>query len=234
MRALLADDHSIVRMALKHILKDLDPNVQVVEAADADQALKRLNESPVDLAVIDLAMPFADARFIPAAVGAAAPAPVVVFSMNEDPRVAQASISQGAKAFIPKSTSDSLIPNILRLVLAGGIYLPPELAGCGIPPGADGASSGARRALGLPDSAPLSQVSLDSGPALRLDHLTRRQYQVLELLAEGLSNNEIGERLGLNLSTVKSHVTGVLRALNVHSRTQAVLAFKQSEWSPRP
>jgi DNA-binding NarL/FixJ family response regulator len=60
------------------------------------------------------------------------------------------------------------------------------------------------------------------------DGLTRRQLEVLDLLAQGLSNQEIGERLGLNLSTVKTHVTGVLKALGVGSRTQAVLLVKES------
>jgi DNA-binding NarL/FixJ family response regulator len=232
MRALVADDHSIVRLALRHVLAELDPDVEVLQASDADEALAHLKDGPVDLVLIDVFMPHADESFIGRAVAAAAPAPVVVFTMSEDPRLAQAAIAAGARGFVPKTTSDALIINILRLIQAGGLYLPPTLTLASAHTMDRAASAGARRALGLSSNEPLSQVALNDPAPSRLQQLTPRQYQVLELLAEGMSNADIGDRLGLNLSTVKSHVTGVLRALDVNSRTQAVLAFKQSHWRP--
>jgi DNA-binding NarL/FixJ family response regulator len=117
----------------------------------------------------------------------------------------RAVLSRGVRAFIPKSTDDVLIVNILRLVMAGGSYVPPILGMAG--------SSTAPQPAAAPPSV--------------FDGLTRRQLDVLDLLAQGLSNQEIGERLGLNLSTVKTHVTGVLKALGVGSRTQAVLLVKE-------
>ncbi|MGC2857517.1 response regulator transcription factor [Novispirillum sp. DQ9] len=232
MRALVADDHSVVRLALRHILADLDPAVEVSEAADASEVLSALAAAPVDMAIIDIFMPSGGIDFVSRIVAAAAPAPVVVFTMSEDPRHAQAAIAAGARAFVPKTTAEGLIVNILRLVLAGGIYLPPAMTLASASDAERG--SGARRALGLPGDGPLSQVDLAGSPSGRLPQLTPRQHEVLELMAQGLSNADIGARLGLNLSTVKSHVTGVLRALNVSSRTQAVLAFKRTEWSPPP
>ncbi|MFA7430824.1 MAG: response regulator transcription factor [Rhodospirillaceae bacterium] len=232
MRALVADDHSIVRLALRHVLAELDPAIAVVQASDADEAMACLKGGPVDLALIDIFMPHADESFIGRIVAAAAPAPVVVFTMSEDPRLAQAAIAAGARGFIPKTTSDGLIINILRLIQAGGLYLPPTLTLASAQAMDHTASTGARRALGLSGNEPLSKVALNEPAASRLQQLTPRQYQVLELLAQGMSNADIGIQLRLNLSTVKSHVTGVLRALHVNSRTQAVLAFKQSSWRP--
>lgn len=232
MRALIADDHSIVRLALRHILVELDPKVEFLEAGDAAQVFSYLADAdrkgpPVDLILTDIAMPHSDDTYIARLVKAAAPAPVIVLTVSEDPRVAQAAIAAGARGFVPKSTAEGLIVNILRLILAGGLYLPPTLTLASANEAERNASSGARRALGLSGDGPLSQVNLDGAPAIRLPQLTPRQRQVLELMSEGMSNADIGQRLGLNLSTVKSHVTGVLRALNVNSRTQAVLAFKQ-------
>lgn len=257
MRALVADDHAVVRLALRYILAELDAAIEIQEAADARDALAALSAGPVDLVISDLFMPHAGPDYLRRLVKAAAPAPVVAFTVSENTQHAQAALTAGARGFVPKTTGASLIVNILRLILAGGVYLPPAMslaASTDREPAHDRTSndrtsndrtSGARRALGLPGDGPLSEVDLapnewapaewaepdgSRSPAGRLPQLTPRQLEVLELLAQGLSNADIGARLGLNLSTVKSHVTGVLRALNVSSRTQAVLAFKQADW----
>ena len=166
--------------------------------------------TPFDLIVMDLRMPgLGGLDDVEALVKRVAPVPVAVFSMIESPDEMRAVLSRGVRAFIPKSTDDVLVVNILRLVMAGGSYVPPVLGMPGVP-----AAAGASPARG--------------GAPSVFDGLTRRQLEVLDLLAQGLSNQEIGERLGLNLSTVKTHVTGVLKALGVGSRTQAVLLVKES------
>lgn len=224
MRVLVADDHSVIRLALRHILIELDPGVEIHEAANGQVAFDSLANAPVDLVVCDLFMPQADSDFVHRMVEAAKPAPVVIFSASENPRHAQSAITSGARGFVPKTTGEALIVNILRLILAGGIYLPPAMTMA--------SSSGITDQGG----GSLSQIDLGHAPshAIHLPALTPRQFEVLELLAQGLSNADIGNRMGLNLSTVKSHVTGVLRALNVSSRTQAVLAFKQGDWRSSP
>jgi DNA-binding NarL/FixJ family response regulator len=213
MRVLVADDHSIIRMALKHILTDLRPDIETSEAVTGIQALGMVRSEKWDLVITDLFMPGGGREALPDLVKAAGKTPVVLFTVSEAPDDIRAALSAGVRAFIPKTTDDPVILGILKLVLAGGTYAPPALA-CAMAP------SETRDAE--------TPIHMDGLPPL-----TRRQYQVLELLSEGMSNAEIGSRMGLNLSTVKSHVTGVLRALDVASRTQAVLTFKQADWSGR-
>ncbi|PGH58443.1 DNA-binding response regulator [Azospirillum palustre] len=216
MQVLIADDHSIVRSGLTHLVGELDEQATVVAATSFSQLNAILDGAmqdggtAFDLIVMDLRMPgLGGLEDVEALVKRVAPVPVAIFSMIESPDEMRAVLSRGVRAFIPKSTDDVLVVNILRLVMAGGSYVPPVL-------GMPGASSHA--AAGTPRAVP---------PSI-FDGLTRRQLEVLDLLAQGLSNQEIGERLGLNLSTVKTHVTGVLKALGVGSRTQAVLLVKES------
>ncbi|WP_404383401.1 response regulator [Caenispirillum salinarum] len=225
MRIVIADDHSIVRTGLRHLLAEATPKAEVVEAASGDNlrsilaAVAEQGATSPDLLILDLKMPgirsLEDVREI---VQMAGRTPVLVFSMLDQPDEMRAVLAQGVKAFVPKSTDQKLLANIISLVLAGGTYLPPVLGGLE-------RGNGDGRPVPLHTSAGrFMEGALDTLPA----GLTKRQQDVLRLLAEGLSNQEIGERMGLNLSTVKSHVTGILKALNVGSRTQAVLALRRS------
>ncbi|HYD30023.1 MAG TPA: response regulator transcription factor [Azospirillaceae bacterium] len=209
MHVLIADDHSIVRSGLSHLLAELEAGVSLVEATTFGRAREIIEAgTPFDLIILDLRMPgMGSLDALQDLVARVAPVPVVIFSMLETPDDMRAVLARGVRAYIPKSTDDVLIINILRLVLAGGVYVPPVL-------GVGAATAPAEQA------PPLARSPFEG--------LTRRQMDVLELMAEGLSNQEIGERLGLNLSTVKTHVTGVLKALSVDSRTQAVLLVKRT------
>lgn len=214
MQVLIADDHSIVRSGLTHLVGELDEHATVVAATNFSQLNAILDtsmhdgETPFDLIVMDLRMPgLGGLDDVEALVKRVAPVPVAIFSMIESPDEMRAVLSRGVRAFIPKSTDDVLVVNILRLVMAGGSYVPPV--------------------LGMPGAPAAAATARGAAPTI-FDGLTRRQLEVLDLLAQGLSNQEIGERLGLNLSTVKTHVTGVLKALGVGSRTQAVLLVKES------
>lgn len=214
MRVVLADDHSIIRTALLHVIQDIDAQAVVAEASsfpELEALLDTASAGTPDLVVLDLNMPGYSGRDqIRHVVQTVAPQPVVVFSMLEDPAEMRAVLAEGVRAFIPKSTQHGVLGGIMRIVLAGGTYVPPQ--------------------LGMADLATSSAATQGTGEnALPspLRSLTTRQRQVMELLGEGLSNNDICERMGLNLSTVKAHVSGVLRALGADSRTQAALKIRE-------
>lgn len=212
MRVVLADDHSIIRAALLHVIHDIDAQASVTEACSFDEletVLATFDGAPPDLVVLDLNMPgFKGREQVRKTVQAVSPSPVVVFSMMEDPAEMRAVLNEGIRAFIPKSTQHGVLGGIMRIVLAGGTYVPPQLGMVDV--GSPAPTAGGDTALPTP-----------------LRGLTSRQRQVMELLGEGLSNNDICDRLGLNLSTVKAHVSGVLRALGAESRTQAALRIRE-------
>jgi DNA-binding NarL/FixJ family response regulator len=132
--------------------------------------------------------------------------------MFQDRQTVLAAIQRGAMGFIPKAAVKEVILKAARQVLAGGVYVPPEAV--------TGASTSGREAQEFVAPGRGSQSLAD----LRL---TPRQGQVLALIMRGKSNKEICQTLGLAERTVKVHVTGVLTALKVSSRTQAVIAASQ-------
>lgn len=231
MHILIADDHSIVRNGLKHLLSELDDDVTFSEANSFEAAIDvALNgEAGVpDLLLIDLFAPYpVEGDVLRDLAEKVAPNPIVIFSVSEDVRDMRRVLAAGARAYIPKTTDDTLFLSILRLVLAGGTYVPPAMGGLAdaAPEWGQGDWDG--------DSAPSSVMSaMPSGPDRGRDQrwfqdLTPRQRDVLEMMATGLSNKEIGDKLGLNINTVKGHVTAVLRAVGADNRTQAVLMLKE-------
>lgn len=207
----LADDHPIVRAALKSALAALGPNTRFVEANDAATVLALVDGEPaLDLLLMDLHMPGAHGTATVRAVRDRAPQlPVAVVSADEDPAAVAELLRMGVCGFIPKSDSANVIVSAVRLILAGGTYVPPRLVhGDARGAGDDGAGKGSAAGDG------------------RLG-LTARQYDVLRLLGDGKSNKVIARELGITEGTVKVHLLAVFRALNVRNRTAAVVAAQR-------
>ena len=204
MRVLVVDDHPLFQEAVLNVLRQLDPDATIEVAPDCRHGfeLASVGREP-DLLLLDLTLPGLSG--IPAlrTWRARHPGlPVVVLSAAKDQQTVLAAIGAGAAGFIPKSSSSEVILNALRLVLAGGRYLPPEVL------------SRSRGIAGASRSTALSVETLG---------LSERQAEVLKLIARGASNKVICRELGLAERTVKAHVTAVFRALKVTSRTQAVI-----------
>lgn len=205
MKILLADDHTMFREGLCHVLRALIEDVSVIEAADYPETIRAAQEhSDLDLILLDLRMPGMDGLAGVEAVRSVRPeVPLVVISAITDKRYVLGAIDRGAAGYIPKALSSKVLVGALKLVLSGGVYLPAEAIST------DQASAEANWDEGSVDDAP--------------PELTRRQTDVFGLLALGLSNKEIGCRLALSEGTVKLHVGALLKKLGVNNRTQAAV-----------
>lgn len=205
MRILVVDDHPLIREALRQVLRALDKTVDLLEAQCADEALATAAQhADLDLILLDLALPGANGFGLLQQLREQHPAvPVVVLSASDQAPTVMQALEAGAMGFIPKNSACEVLVGALRLVLSGGVYLPPALLrNPALPPQS-------------PPQEPLSYRDLG---------LTGRQSQVLALLVQGKPNKLISRDLGLAEGTVKIHVTAIFRALNVGNRTQAVIA----------
>jgi len=205
LKVLLVDDHPLIRQALRAVLTELDENLEVFEAGNCLDALALAESQPkLDLVLLDIHMPGASGLDCLDSFRERLPAvPVVVLSASEDPFDMTHAIDAGAMGFIPKSQSSQVMIGALRLVLAGGVYLPPEAI---------------RRTSGVPPTGSVSR-----GASWRDIGLTERQAEVLTLLVQGKPNKLICRDLDLAEGTVKIHITAILKALKVTNRTQAVI-----------
>lgn len=206
MKVLVIDEHPLIREGLRNVLRQLCSELTLVQAAGGHEALDQVSANPdTNLALLELDLPDMDGFCALTALRKRCPAmPVVVLSAHCDRDTVVKALDMGAMGFISKSVGSPVILSVLRLVLSGGIYVPAEA---------------------------LSKVRV--GSRLRRTRsskgskdgvLTERQQEVLALMAQGKSNKLICRELGVAESTVKIHVSAILRALMVTTRTQAAIA----------
>ena len=213
MKVLLVDDHVLIRDALRGVLNDLTENATILEASDSRQAMRLIQGNPdLRLILLDLNLPDRDGLAVLSALRAeyAAVSVVVLSAFSNREKVLKA-LDLGALGFIPKSSPRDVMVNALRLIFSGGIYIPPEALG---PASAT-----------PPPPRPASPAGLG---------LTGRQLEVLALMMQGNSNKLISRKLGVAEPTVKHHVTSILKALKVTSRTEAVIAVGALGWDLPP
>lgn len=213
MKILVVDDHPLIRAAVRNVLTQLETDVAVHEAQNCPAALALVDAHPdFTLVLLDLHLPGMGGLDALSILRERYPEiPVVVLSAADDHDSVLQALDRGAMGFIPKSSSNDVMVNALRLVLAGGIYLPPEVLAT--------SSVGMAHAAG-PSAFPTARPT--TAPAAL--GLTERQAQVLALMVQGKPNKLICRELGLAESTVKIHITAILKALKVSNRTQAVIA----------
>lgn len=198
MNVLIIDDHPLFRAGIASVLGVIAEDLSIIELTSCEDGLAWLagHDDPA-LILLDLNLPGVDGMTGLGLLREASPAtPVVVLSATEDTVKVKQALARGAMGYIPKSAGSDVILSAIRLVLAGDVYLPAGLLA------ASTAGSGTASAPG--------------------DYkLTRRQHEVLTLLARGLSNKEIADRLALAENTVRVHVTAILRLLGARNRTEA-------------
>jgi DNA-binding NarL/FixJ family response regulator len=225
MNVLLIDDHTLFREGVVLLLRPLLADLHTMEAGSCEQALALLDQSPPpDLVLIDLGLPGMSGLEGIRLLHARHPGlPVVALSSSDDRTTVLQALDAGAMGFIPKSTGSAVFGAALRLILAKGIYLPPSvfLPGQASPVPAAGTPAAAD-ASAPPGSTtmPPTRRPADLG-------LSPRQAEVLYLILQGKPTKQICRDLDLAPGTVKSHTSAVLRALNVTTRTQAVVVASQ-------
>ena len=198
MKVLVVDDHPLILEALSQLLPHLTPGTAVPVARDRREAESTLDDnSDIALVLLDLALPETRGLDFLADLLLDYPGvPVVVLSATHDQATVTAALAAGARGFIPKTANITALVEALQQVVNGGVYLTPDLT------------------KGLEaDGVHLSPDELG---------LTMRQADVLKLLVQGKPNKLICRDLKLSEGTVKVHVSAILKALRVHSRTQAV------------
>lgn len=199
---LVVDDHPLFLDALGHAIAGAYPAATVVEANSLSTARKTLqNEGPFDLVLLDLSMP--DVRGFDGLIELRTSfprQPIVIVSALEDPRIIHEVMEIGAAGFIAKSVRRPLLEKAISDVMAGLVTLPESYS----PP-------------------PESRMPRDKELTQRVASLTPQQLRVLAMLRQGMLNKQIAFELDVGETTVKAHVSEVLRKLNVASRTQAVI-----------
>jgi DNA-binding NarL/FixJ family response regulator len=204
MNIYIADDHALFRSGLKYLLTGLDGALNIQEAGTV-QELRNQNLTNFDLVLIDLKFDDFDALYIlPEIIEQAGAARIVVVSGDDRPERVRKCIDAGAMGFLPKSEDQAKLLPALRLVLAGGIYLP------------------ARAIL---------EYSLGQAPPHHSHRikklLSERQWEILQQAIIGTPNKVIARRLEIAEGTVKAHLSKIYHVIGVKNRTEAVYVFAQ-------
>jgi DNA-binding NarL/FixJ family response regulator len=210
---LIVDDHPLFSEALGNAIRISHPDARILEAASIKGALAILATEPtIDLALLDLLLPDADGFSGFQRLRELYPKlPIAIVSSHEDRRTISEALEMGAVGYIPKSASLSDLSQAIARVLSGSVSAPKDFVA--------------------------SRVLDQSGATLslreRLMELTPQQMRVLHLITRGLGNREIAAELKLAESTVKAHVTEILRKLRLFSRNKVIIEMKKLT-SPMP
>ena len=238
MKVLLIDDHPLILAALQAVIRGLGDDVTVVGASTEREARAALKRDPdYDLALLDLHLGEADGFELLAELRGLYPAlPIVVVSASDRASDVIRAIDAGAMGFVPKRASNDTLFEALRLVMSGGIYVPPMTLGMApappAPPGDGDTVPDVMRPHPIDEVDEMTSAAGSAPhrvPATSLEAmgLSKRQADVLAYLLQGMPNKMIAREMHLSVDTIKDHVAAVLRALGVSSRTQAVLAVSQ-------
>jgi DNA-binding NarL/FixJ family response regulator len=216
MKILIVDDHALIRDALRGVLKKLKRGAVLLEASNSQQALKVVEgHADISLILLDLNLPDRDGLSLLAELRERYPAiAIVVMSALQDRTNVQNALDLGVVGYVPKSARREVMLSALQLVFAGGVYIPPEIL--------------AREETSLSVPTPRHKNRPTVSPSET--GLSSRQLEVLALLMQGKSNKVICRMLNLAESSVKNHVTAILKALKVTNRTQAVIAANELGW----
>ena len=210
-RFLIVDDHPLFREALENAIRWAAPDADILEATSIDEALAVLEANEIELTFLDLSMPGTTGLSGLVHIRKAFPrSPIVVVSCHQDAQIVASVLSLGVSGYIPKSTSKEELAHSIGEILKGAIYLPSRYRGI----------TAGRRIKG-----PTQDL------LKRLHELTPQQLKVLDMIRRGLQNKQIAYELNIRETTVKVHVSEILRKLNVMSRTKAIIEMSKIDFA---
>jgi DNA-binding NarL/FixJ family response regulator len=197
----LIEDHALTRAGLRTALEESGDVTVVAEAGDGHSGEAEVVRLRPDVAVIDIGLPGKDGIALTGSLKATVPGTrIVILTMHDLDDEVLAALSAGADAYCVKTSDATTVIDAVRIVAGGGAYFDPQIAHVVL------------RRLGAPTPAPPGRSPL-----------TPRELDVLRLIADGVGNADIAERLHMGLGTVKGHIRDILEKLSAADRTQAAV-----------
>jgi DNA-binding NarL/FixJ family response regulator len=209
-RTFLVDDHELVRRGIAGLLS-AEPDIEVVgEAGTAAQARARVRATDPDIVVLDVRLPDGSGIDVCRDIRSAnSSTKCIMLTAYDDDEAIYAAVLAGASAYVLKDIRGSGLVDSIRAIASGRTLLNPALT-----------------------SRVVERIGQQQARSSELDSLSRRESQILGLIAEGLTNRQIGETLSLAEKTVKNYVSGLLSKLGLQRRTQAAVLHLGSKGSP--
>ncbi|WP_041719053.1 response regulator [Alkaliphilus oremlandii] len=207
---LIADDHALVRQGLKQII-ELEPDIKVIGlAADGEEAVLKTQQLSPDVVLLDISMPKQNGiQTLRRLKDMDSTIKIIMLTFHEDREYLFETINLGANGYVLKDAESESLIKAIRDVYQGLNYIYPTLA--------------------TELVKEFNRREVKSQKRNNEDELTRREYEVLTLLAEGINNKEIGDCLFISEKTVKNHVSNIFKKINVNDRTQAAIyAYKHN------
>ncbi len=225
---IIADDHSLFREGLKRILNMEEDFAVIAECGDGVKVLELCNARKPDIVLMDINMPIENGVVATQRVREYFPdVKVIILSIHDDESYVFETLRKGASGYLLKDMESEELVHAIRSVAAGYAYIHPKVTGKLI--------NQLRRMTYLNESGVVANSGLIKEAGVKYIHtdespLTKRESEVLRLMAEGKNNKAIGEFLFISEKTVKNHVSSILQKLSVDDRTQAVINSIKKGW----
>ncbi|MBO1511756.1 response regulator [Metabacillus bambusae] len=221
-KIVIIDDHQLFREGVKRIL-DFEPSFEVVaEGDDGEEALAIVEAHKPDVVIMDINMPKVNGvEATKQLIEANAETKVIILSIHDDENYVTHALKTGARGYLLKEMDADTLIEAVKVVADGGSYLHPKVTHNLV-------NEFRRLATSSGQASPTQHLQPEIRRPLHI--LTRRECEVLQMLADGKSNRGIGEALFISEKTVKNHVSNILQKMSVNDRTQAVVVAIKNGW----